>query len=494
MNEVVRLRFSGLVVFSSQILSVLTGLIFTLTITRQLSTIEFGAWTIILSLVGSAGILSGVFSFWSGRFAARKYQGALKLGLLANLCIAAPLSLIAAVLAYFFVAGSNTQPVDFLYVGLFVIQYYVITALTAVVVTRRPQVSGYAFVTYEVVKVIIGVLLVFVLRFGLFGALTALIIANTAQITELALTLSRDWLEKIHYEYLVQWIKGSPLNFYGSGASFVTTLPIYILIPKAGVGGIALYGAALALATPISYTASLSAALYPKLLAGGDERDVETVWRISLLFSVPLTLAVLTLAPSLLAILKSSYVPAYLATATLALSSFIGTFANLFDQIITGTERLDAKGTIGVREAFRSRIVKSSTFNYIIYTSTLPVLWLFLELYGTVGTTAVEITAAMILVSSSGIAIARYCLARNCLRIHFPARSALKFFLVAVALASVTPFLEQPMRALVTIPLFFIGAGAYFLILYFIEDEAKMIIRAIASQIASSTKSIFGLA
>ncbi|MDH5770427.1 MAG: hypothetical protein OEZ25_03975, partial [Candidatus Bathyarchaeota archaeon] len=56
----IRLKYSGLVVFGSYILSVATGLAFVLMITRNVSTEEFGVWGNISDLSNYFILLSGV--------------------------------------------------------------------------------------------------------------------------------------------------------------------------------------------------------------------------------------------------------------------------------------------------------------------------------------------------------------------------------------------------------------------------------------------------
>ena len=70
MSEV-RLRFSGMMRFTASIVSVLTGLVFTTLITRNLSAVEYGEWSAIGSLM-----VYGVFpalglGYWYTRYTAR---------------------------------------------------------------------------------------------------------------------------------------------------------------------------------------------------------------------------------------------------------------------------------------------------------------------------------------------------------------------------------------------------------------------------------------
>ena len=83
----IRLKYSGLIVFASNILSVTTGLAFVLMITRNVSTDEFGIWGNISDLSTYFILLSGVIPFWATRFVAREHAGSAKTGLVANLFV-----------------------------------------------------------------------------------------------------------------------------------------------------------------------------------------------------------------------------------------------------------------------------------------------------------------------------------------------------------------------------------------------------------------------
>ncbi|HLN44762.1 MAG TPA: hypothetical protein VK209_03555, partial [Candidatus Sulfotelmatobacter sp.] len=57
-RDAIRVQYSGFIIFASQILSLITGLIFTLLLTRNMNTDEFGAWSFIFYLTGLFAILS----------------------------------------------------------------------------------------------------------------------------------------------------------------------------------------------------------------------------------------------------------------------------------------------------------------------------------------------------------------------------------------------------------------------------------------------------
>ena len=62
---------TGLIAFGTSIITVITGLMFALIITRTLTPEEFGTWNVILSLVSYSLIIEPMISWWTTRDVAR---------------------------------------------------------------------------------------------------------------------------------------------------------------------------------------------------------------------------------------------------------------------------------------------------------------------------------------------------------------------------------------------------------------------------------------
>ncbi len=472
----IRIRYSGLVIFSSKVVSVGAGIVFILLLTHSLSTSEFGVWSNLSIMIASFGIASSVFPYWAARYTARHFGGALKLGLIANLILSIPVLIIALIIGPILASAANTSGLFYLYAGILIVQSYIISALEGVVSVVKTQVIGYAFLGYEVVKVSIALILVLIFHFAIIGALTASFVANWAWIAFYTLSLRRQWAEKINYGYAKQWLKGSFLNFYGVGAGLVASLEGYVLLFRGGSLPVAYYGAALTMANPIGLTTSLYAALYPKLLSGGTPEDVNIAWKTSLLFSVPLTLAVVVLSPSLLAILGPNYTISYIVLSLLALRSFGYAVQGVLDAVIGGTERLDAMGSISMSEAFRSRLFRSLTIPYLIYPIYIPILWVILGSYQNNPIAAAEITAFLGVIVTIGLNLLKYILASKAMSVAFPLGSALKYTLVSILVVTPAFFISQPTSPTLAIVAFFAGTSLYFIIIYFVEDDARSLI------------------
>ena len=67
----IRVTYSGLISFSVGLISILTGLIFTIIVTRRLSPDEFGTWGLIGALLVYPLIIQPIIGYWSTREIAR---------------------------------------------------------------------------------------------------------------------------------------------------------------------------------------------------------------------------------------------------------------------------------------------------------------------------------------------------------------------------------------------------------------------------------------
>ena len=67
----IRVTYSGLIAFIVGLISVITGLVFVLIVTRRLSAEEFGTWALIGNLISYFVVTDAIINFWSIRHIAR---------------------------------------------------------------------------------------------------------------------------------------------------------------------------------------------------------------------------------------------------------------------------------------------------------------------------------------------------------------------------------------------------------------------------------------
>ena len=67
----IRVTYSGLIALTVGLVSVITGIVFTLIVTRQLTADEFGTWALIGGLLSYVIITETTISYWTTREIAR---------------------------------------------------------------------------------------------------------------------------------------------------------------------------------------------------------------------------------------------------------------------------------------------------------------------------------------------------------------------------------------------------------------------------------------
>jgi O-antigen/teichoic acid export membrane protein len=213
----IRLRYSGFVVFTTQFLGIITGLIFTLLLTRSMTVSQFGIWTNIFDYTPYFIILSSVLPFWATRFSARNKKGTTKTAALSQLSIA-----VAATIIYlpviFLVShaiGTSAYLLIYFIAGLYLLNSYLVVVFEAVLQATKPQSTGYGFIIQEIVKVTVALIVILVFKQIFLGAILALVLALSVQVLYYCYLLSDYFKEKLNWSFLDNGLRGplqSPLT------------------------------------------------------------------------------------------------------------------------------------------------------------------------------------------------------------------------------------------------------------------------------------------
>ena len=259
----IRLRYSGFVVFTTQLLGVVTGLIFTLLLTRSMTVSQFGIWTNIFDYTPYFIVLSGVLPFWATRFAARTKEGTAKTSALSQLSIA-----VAATIIYlpviFLVShaiGTSAYLLIYFIAAFYILTYYMVAVFEAVLQATKPQSTGYGFIIQEIVKVAVALVIILVFKQIFLGAILALVLAPAVQVLYYCYLLSDYFKEKANWSFLRQWLKGSPAIAFSAVGAQLVSFVLILLFVYGGSEARAYYQAALSFTTIVGYASSLISCL-----------------------------------------------------------------------------------------------------------------------------------------------------------------------------------------------------------------------------------------
>jgi O-antigen/teichoic acid export membrane protein len=491
-KDEIRLHYSGFVVFAAQILSMATGLIFTLLLARNMTKQEYGIWANIFDVIGYFLLLSGVFPFWTMRFVARQKQGAAKTGLLANLVVSliftfVYISLTPLVTAAFNIGG--TYVLLYVIASAQIINMYLIVVLESVLRAKKPQAIGYGLLVEESCKIILAYLLIVRLQQLFLGALLSLIIAAAVQVLYyLKLTL-KELRQKIQWKYAREWLKSSIINIYNAAGNQLAASTIILLFLYGGQAARGDYQAASTYSNIIGYALFLSYALYPKLLARNNSEDVTSTLKTVLMFAIPMTTITLSLPQSLLTILNVHFNEATPILMLLALDAFVILISQFYSTVILGVEKIDEEAKIPFRELVRSKIFKVFTLPYIQAAISIPTCFYILTNYasGRPVRAAVFMTAIN-LAAHTATLIIQYAMMHNSVRINVPWRNIGKYVLASAVSAAFFYMLPDTTTILLTLSVILAGSAIYLSVLLAIDRDARHLVRAIWHEIKAMAK------
>jgi len=493
------IRHAGLVVFASHVLSAFTGLAFTLMVTRSLSEADFGVWQNTADLMFYFTVLDNVMPFWAKRFVARGFEGSGKTGIFCNLALGSFMAilyglLVPTMMALMGVGGTYMLP--YLLISIQVFEIYVIQGIRAILHPMRPEAVGYGIMIKEGTKLISAFFLILQLNLGLIGAICSTILAQVAQTTFIAIVASRFIKGPLKPSYVREWLKGSFLPIYNFMGRRVPPFSLIILFSLAGEVARGYYGAAQAIGMVILYTSSLAYALYPRLLAEGSSpgsegasSDVEKSLRLVLTFAIPMTVGAMLLSDLLTAILKVSYRAAWLVLIALAPYYALRALSTVFEAVVSGSERVDARARIPVRELVKTRLFKLYTLPYI-YGAAMVGLAFFLIPSAQDPLDASLRLAFLFTGSSIASTLATYALAKRSLAFRFPLDALAKCLLASAIMAiPLIALPHTPFRLYWTGVLVVVGALTYIAILITIDHETRALLKALLKALSSGARS-----
>ncbi len=477
----IRLKYSGLIVFVSYLVSVATGLAFVLMITRNVSTEEFGIWGNINDLRNYFILLSGIVPFWATRFIAREHAGSAKTGLIANIFISVAatsiyLALVPIILPVLQISSMYT--ILYIIVAAEILELHIMSALEAVLRAKQPQSIGYALLIFEVCKVFLGFMFILQLKLGLQGALYSIIISYGIKIAFYMKLTEKELKESAKWGHLKEWLKAAPINIYNIVGNRIAAFSLILLFFYGGELARAYHGAAATFTGIIGYSSLLAFALYPRLLSESSNKDVSVSLRLVMTFAIPMTVGVMALSDSYLTILKVDFAEARPVLLLLAINVLCLTLSQIFDTVVLGTERLDVKAKIAFRKLVKSRLFLLFTLPYIQSAITLPTIFVILTSIAKTSLEAATYLALITLLTSSAMLIVKYLIARKCLAFNFPWNSVFKYILASAAMATVLLVTPPPTRLSTTVAFTLLGAAIYLTILVLIDKEAKSLMKA----------------
>lgn len=493
-NEI-KLQYSGAVVFAAKLLSVMTGMIFTLFITRNATKEQYGVWTNIFDIMAYFALLAAVLPFWATRYVARGEKGAAKTGILANLLIglasmAIYLPLVPLITWLWGIGGRHPDLVILYFIaGAQIVNLYLINVLEAVLRSKKPQAVGYGLLLEELCKISLTYAAIVIFNQPLIGAMISLILGTTLQAIYYLKLVSGDLKEKIRWDYAKEWLKGSIANIYNAVGIQISAAIFLMLFSYGGEAAKADYGAATIISNIIAYSFFLSFALYPKLLAENSLKEITASLKMVLMFAIPMAVGAMAIPESFLIILDESYKEATPVLFLLAIDALVITLTNFFTFVVFGVEKLDEKSKIPFKQLVKSNIFKIFSLSYIHSAITLPTAFIVLTTFKFEQPyeTAVYIAAINMIVRFA-MFLVLYAITRKTLVVQIPWKSIGKYVLCAVAMGLALYLLPHPTKITSTLITAVAGGLIYFALLMLIDKDSRAMIKLVLNEIRAGVK------
>jgi O-antigen/teichoic acid export membrane protein len=494
----IRVRYSGLILFVAQMISVGTGLAFTLLLMRYTTPQAFADWSLIYQFIGPYLFATTILPFWTTRFVARKNPGTVKTGIVANFVIGAIAAGAYLLLFPLYFSKLNVNPEFFdiyLFGALLILSSHLIIMLESCLRSVRPQATGYGLLIQEAIKVAVAysVLYLYVNRSVIpianphilyFGALAGLLISVFVQIGYY-LYLLRDFLkEKIQLSYLKEWIKGSSIFIYSTIGGQITVLQYYMIV-IANHDSFAYYSAGAMFINVVGYAASLSFALYPKLLSEEcSDKHVTTIFSTMMMMAIPLATIAIVMSQSLLTVLNVAYINAWPVMIMMIVATILSLVGTFYSNFLTGTENFDITGKISLKLLVKSKIFKVLTLSYLQAGIIVPSTFVALKFLPVTDPIRVAeyIAAISIIVAVVYLIVIYWLVYKYAGKIFINIKEVSKYLAVAVVTGVVLFLLPTTSTLTFTLLKAFLGMGIYLGLLVLIDVQARILLRLIITE------------
>ena len=357
---------------------ILASLAFIIIVTRQLTPEEFGVWAIIGSMVSYSAATEPIISYWTTRQVARgKPVGKTSM---ASTSLFAGGSIPIYIVSVYLFANVEASFIDSMILGAILIPVtFVRGTLSAVNLGYKPHAVSIGMAVFQSVKIPAGLGLVFFLELGLEGAILAVFAAHLVDIAVQVRYARSKLVALLDFSYLKGWIRQAWIPLYGRIPGVLASLDVIIYTIIVGsIVGVAYYAAAAAVAGIVNRAGRISQALYPKLLAEGSRDHISENFTWVMYFAIPMVVVAAIFSRHAMFLLNPEYAGAWIAAVLLALNSLVHVLIGFFQQVLMGTDTVDADEMPRASVLLKSRLFLVGTIANIHHVLYLGVLAIFL--------------------------------------------------------------------------------------------------------------------
>jgi len=370
----IRVTYSGLLGFIIGMISVITGIVFTLIVTRRLSPEEFGVWALIGSVISYFLIVEPILSYWTTRQIARGESVATTSLFYSTLFSLGQVPIYLS-LAFYLPSINPDYSYSLMLAAILLPVTFVSQTLVGINQGHKPHATSYGFLAFELLKIPAGILFVVLFDLGVNGAIFATFVAYVGRLTTQLYFAKPQLKKQLKFSLIKQWIKTSWIPLYHNLSHVIWALDVVIFsIITNSVIGIAYYSVSLTISAIISHAGMISQALYPKLLSNGSQTHVQDNFIRFMYFAIPLLGIVIIFSRPALFLLNPLYEHLSIPVIFLGFRSFFYVITSFFYQVLLGTERVDEENTHHFKSLIKSKLFHLPTVNLIHHSSYIIIL------------------------------------------------------------------------------------------------------------------------
>ena len=440
----IRVTYSGLISFLVGGGTIFTGLIFTLIITRELSQTEFGTWAVIGTLTVYALLLRPVISFWNTREIARGNESG-KTAVMSSGFLAMLGFFIYLVIIYFYSQGVDIDQNILLVASILVPIEFFRGVLVGIANGYKPQVEEYGLVTFEVLKIIFALSLIYALDLGLFGLIIALFCSTLSNVLILVFNLRKKLRGSFQKNYVKKWLKLSWVPLFPNISMLVqiSEITAFTLI-TGGVTGVAYWASAWTVSRIVNHSNKMAKAVYPKIVYSGKKEIFENNITHVFYFAFPLAALSLVFAKPGLFALNPIYQIAFPIVFFMVPVVFLRTFTEMFGNVLQSLEKVDVKEDINFKEYIKSKFVIIPTLRIIHRFSSLGIVIVALLILVNSSLSELDLVlywAIVVLATQIPYSAFIFYLVRKEVSPKFETKIILKYFLASIIIFGINYYL-----------------------------------------------------
>ena len=492
----IRVTYSGLISLASNMISVITGLIFVTIVTRTLTPEEFGIWGLIGGLLAYAVIINPIVGYWSTRETARGEKSG-KTAVTTNSMLSLLGVTIYVIISYLVALQSNFDASIILFAAILIPVTFLNDILIAIIRGWKPHALNYGLLAFEISKILFVIIFVYFWNLGVLGAIIAVFASYLPSITILLIYNIPKIKDEFNFEYVKKWLKLFWIPTYRQLPNTLLLTDVVIFSAITGsVIGVAYFTAARSIGYLVDHTRSIAQAMYPKILEGGKQEYLQENLMLFFFLSFPLVALSIIFAKAGLFLLNPIYVIASPVVIFLSLKSFLTALNSNFFLGLQGLEKVDVDKKSTFKDYAKSKIMLHPTFQLIrsgIYFASLAIIFSL----GTNNKFEIDLISLWALIGlllELPLTLYMIHMVKKEFTLNLEWSSTIKYFLTCLGTFGLTYLLMQEFLVFHEeififlpnlLPFVIFGVVLYFGITIIIDKRAKILVKKILSELNS---------